>query len=161
MNEQQTGQPAVSSEQARSAPANANSSGVKAFGLIGLVAVLIAGGIYMYRVAQPIEKTIRGKIVAMDVAARTGTFEIVHPKTGETFELAGSVPVECEIIIDGKPAKLADLKVGEDLEATGLLYRTGHVTAQKLIVTREFAGGIESTPVEDAQPAAGEDDAGD
>ena len=101
-------------------------------GLIGLVVVIIASGVYVWKVAQPVHATIRGTILSIDVAERTGQIQYVHPKTGEVYELSGRVPAECKIVVDGKPGTLDDLKAGDKIQAEGLVYRTGQIVAEEL-----------------------------
>ena len=55
----------------------------------------------------------RGTIVSLDVAARKATVEAVDPANGNTRDYVGSVPLDCPITLNGKPAKLEDLKIGD------------------------------------------------
>jgi hypothetical protein len=53
------------------------------------------------------------KVVSLDVDKRTAEIEFIHPKTGRTMKATGTVPPDCDIAIDGKPASLADVRIGD------------------------------------------------
>ena len=123
-------------------------------GLVGLVVVAVAGGVYMWKVAQPVHAEIRGKILSMDVATRTGQIEYVHPKNGNVYELTGTVATDCKILIDGKPGSLDAFKPGDKIDAKGLVYRTGKIIAQELCLVRDATSAAsDAAPAQSSQPA--------
>lgn len=110
---------------------------IAAFVVIAAV-VVICG--YGYRMMRPIEREVSGRIVAIDAASRRAELEFAHPKTGQIIRLAGDVPPDCEVRIDGRPAELADLRPGDNVVVFGSLYRlTGSVTAKWVRATRNTA----------------------
>ncbi|MFH1747115.1 MAG: hypothetical protein ABIG44_08735 [Planctomycetota bacterium] len=80
--------------------------------------------------------TITGTITALDVSSRTATLEFVHPKSGRTITLEGSVPLDCDIRIDDRPADLADLRVGEEASVGGAIHGDMSVTANWVRISR-------------------------
>lgn len=66
----------------------------------------------------------RGTIRTLDVATRQASVEVIVPATGVTRELHGEVASDCAIEIDGKPATLADLRVGDAVEVRARIDRT-------------------------------------
>jgi hypothetical protein len=109
-------------------------------------AVLIA----VVSLNQPPEKvrTVSGQIVSIDAASRTAALEIVHPKTGEKLQLEGQVPLDCNIVIDGRPASLADLRPGERVEVAGIIHRDRTLSANRVRVSRTGAA-------QSSQPSSG------
>lgn len=117
-----------------------------------VVIVLIIGGVTYYRqMSKMTTREITGRVLAIDVASRKAAMEFTHPKTGKTFQLDGHVPPECDIQIDGKPAQLTDLKVGETIDVFGTLYRNGNMEAKWVKVSRTAS---QPSPAPSSSPAA-------
>lgn len=104
------------------------------FGGVVAVALLIGGGFYVYRLLQPREGRVRGVITEVDAAQRTATLEFVHPRTGDTFELRGTVPAETPIHGPGGELAFDDVAVGSEVEARGLLYPDRRIVALEVTV---------------------------
>lgn len=84
-------------------------------------------------------------VTKLDVEKRTAEIEFVHPKSGRTMKATGSVPRDCSITIDGEPATLADIRVG-DVGSLGAIGRGYSVEADWVRIRRQQAT---------SQPAAG------
>lgn len=102
-------------------------------GLVGVFVIVGAGISYVIRMQRPIQRDgIEGTIVKIDVAARTATLEIIHPKTGKPINITGEVAPDCVILRDGQQITMADLEPGEAIDASGLLYPL----TQRIVATR-------------------------
>jgi hypothetical protein len=75
------------------------------------------------------------KIVRIDVPTRTAAIELIHPRTGQPLEIEGVVPLGCEITIDGRPADLGELIVGEQAFVEASI-RGNSITPQRVAVKR-------------------------
>ena len=82
---------------------------------------------------ERVYRVIPGVAKSVDPASGKVSMEFTHPDKG-TIELVGVVTQETEIIIDGRVAKLEDVKMGEDVEVTG--YKVGEGTAAQLVVVK-------------------------
>jgi hypothetical protein len=86
-----------------------------------LVVVVCAGvsgavGWQVRRATRAREYTLRdARIVAIDPANGAGEIEFVHPRTGQTVRVTASMPPECDLTIDGRPATATDIRVGDRL----------------------------------------------
>lgn len=118
--------------------------------VIGVAIVVVVGTQYRKTRTKSLHQT-QGTILSIDVASRQATIEFVHPKSGQRFQLAGDVPADCNIHIDGKPATLADLKVGEQVRVEGTVGRDKHVVAKSVWVTR--APTTTSAPTATTRPS--------
>jgi len=84
--------------------------------IIAIVAILVVGGVFVgikKRDDQKLAKQTPGTITAIDLATGKATIEIVIPQTGEKQPYTSKIPSNCEITINGKPAKLEDVQVGD------------------------------------------------
>jgi hypothetical protein len=79
-------------------------------------------------------RNISGIARAVNLETGEVAMDFLHPKKGDKLELRGTVTQDTEIIIDGRIAKLEDVKIGEGVEVTG--YVTGEGPDQKLVVTK-------------------------
>jgi hypothetical protein len=104
--------------------------------VIGIVVVITLGVTFMRLMPGEQVRTINATIVSIDAVNRTASIAFVHPKTGQTLELKGSVPPECDIQINGKPAQMSDLKSGERAEVNGTIRRDMTLSANWVRVTR-------------------------
>ena len=60
-----------------------------------------------------------GTVVAVDPSARTAKLEMIDPANGATRQFDGAIPETCTITVNGRPATLADLRVGDAVPVTG------------------------------------------
>ncbi len=95
--------------------------------LLTLLGVGILGfvGWRMLSMGKPRVRDLEGvTITQLDADARVAEIEFVHPKTGRKHTLASDVPVDCEIVVDGLPARLAALRVGDVVDVRGEIRRS-------------------------------------
>ncbi|GEM_PF-2333200 len=105
--------------------------------------VLVAAGLaaigwQAMRLTRPREGVLRlATVTKLDVASRSGEISFVHPRSGQPMTIAAEhIPAECEITVDGRPATLADVRVGDTVSAGGLIYPDHTVSPRWLHVTR-------------------------
>ena len=103
---------------------------------VGAVAVLALILIIGSRLSRAESHTVNVTITRIDADARTASVELVRPKTGQTIQLEGTVPPECEISIDGQPAALGDLRVGDRAQVRGRVHSDRTLSADWVRVTR-------------------------
>ncbi len=89
------------------------------------------------------------RITKFDPVTRKGEIEFVHPKSGRTMTVSGSVAESCTITINGAPATIADVQVGDVATVEGVVFATRTVEAHSVSIER-------SQP--EAQPAAPADE---
>lgn len=94
--------------------------------LLALIGLIVLGGVswQVWRLTRPRDYTLKSAtITQIDAARRTGEVEFVHPKSGQTMRVtANYIPPECEITINGEPATLADVRVGDTVAVHGTAY---------------------------------------
>lgn len=66
-----------------------------------------------------------GTVVAVDPAARTAKLEMIDPANGATRQFDGAIPETCTITLNGRPAALADLRVGDAVQVRVRIERHG------------------------------------
>jgi hypothetical protein len=82
--------------------------------LIVVFAVLLVAILTGIRsLAGPPSHEGRGTIISIDAGARMATVEAIDPANGNTRDYVGTVSPECVITINGKPAKLEELRAGD------------------------------------------------
>ncbi len=116
------------------------STGTRRVLILAIIGVVFVAGLAISVVRRmPKEKTvtITGRITKLDVASRAASIQFVHPKSGKTMTADGQVPLDCDLQIDGKPARIEDLRVGDEGEVKGTLHRDYSVTASWVRVTRQ------------------------
>ena len=112
--------------------------------LILTVFGLVVAGLAIWqvrRLAQPREYDLKSATVTkLDAAKRSGEIEFVHPKSGQAMTVtAKEIPADCQISINGNPATLADVRVGDTVGVRGLIYADHTVKPQRIRVTRAEA----------------------
>ena len=101
-----------------------------------MVAVLAVLGVIAGRQLlreRVLQRTVT--IVSIDPESRTATIEYVQPKTGRALQIEGYVAPECDIRIDGEPATMRDLRIGEQAEVQATVRGT-NIRANWVHVTR-------------------------
>lgn len=96
----------------------------KAAILVGLGVVLVIAVVWRVVLwTQPREYELKSAVVTrLDVPGRSGEIQFVHPKSGRTmFVAADHIPEDCEILINGERATLADVRVGDTVAVRGLV----------------------------------------
>ncbi len=126
---------------------------------IVILALVLVAGIVTWRVARPKPGNIRqlndATITRIDAGAGAAEIEFVHPKTGQTMRLSATVGPNCSITLDGKPATIRDLRVGDKIDVRGVVKKDffgASVEPQQVTVRR----GNTATPAAAtaSQPAA-------
>jgi len=64
---------------------------------------------------------VEGAVTFVDAASRRERLKYQDPKSGAAIELSGEVPPDRTIMINGEPATLADVRVGDHGRAKGQL----------------------------------------
>lgn len=112
-------------------------------GVVVTVAQQLAGGKRVY--------TVEGVITYLEPDTRTAGFEFKHPRDGSLREKTAKVPEECEILLNGKPATMKDLKVGDRGKVVGSwTKKTKELIPLSVRITREGA----TTQQASTKPAA-------
>jgi hypothetical protein len=93
----------------------------------------VAGGVVLLRIrsASPKVREVEATITFVDPSARRASIETTHPKSGAAVEVNGEVPPECTITINGQPADLADLRVGDSAVVRGRVLRQPEEDSKK------------------------------
>ncbi len=94
-----------------------------------------AGNFFARRIGTPIEflrtssrhfvHEASGTVVAVDPAARTAKLEMIDPANRATRQFDGAIPETCTITVNGRRATLADLRVGDAVQARVRIERRG------------------------------------
>lgn len=93
-------------------------------------------------------RTVEGTITFVDVATRQASLEVKSPKDGHLVEIAGVVPEDCPIVINGKTATLDQVATGDRATVGGTWNKkTKQVKAVSIDITRT------AEPVAETQPA--------
>ena len=66
-----------------------------------------------------------GTVVAVDPSARTAKLEMIDPANGATRPFDGVIPETCKITLNGRPATLGDLRVGDAVQVRVRIERRG------------------------------------
>ncbi len=56
---------------------------------------------------------VKGTITYLDIAQRVASVEVIDPANGRTREFRGTAADDCVVTINGQPAQLTDLRVGD------------------------------------------------
>jgi len=107
------------------------------------LAVAVVGAVIVLGVASWIANTKankpprerRGIITKVDYASRKGSLKFVHPKTNDAIEVPGEIAPDCVIEIDGKPAQITDVRVGDSAIVRASV-RSGNVIVSGLKIIR-------------------------
>ncbi len=116
------------------------------------IVVLAVAGWRLMKLMQPREHTLTSAtITKLDVTDRTAEVEFIHPKSGQMITVAGVVPEGCDIQINGAPATMADLRIGDIAEVRGMIYPDRSVEPIWVRVRRASATTQPASP--DTPPA--------
>jgi len=69
---------------------------------------------------------VKGTITQLDLAERSALVEAIDPANGRSREFRGFAAPDCEVTIDGRRAKLADLRVGDTAQIRARVQRQAH-----------------------------------
>ena len=85
--------------------------------VIAVVGIVVIGGLWLalksHRPSRDAVKVNKATVTAIDVAGRRATVEFIHSKSGQLISMDGDLPDDDKIRIDGKPATIRDVRVGD------------------------------------------------
>jgi hypothetical protein len=118
--------------------------------LLTLVVVVVLAAV-AYQVYRSIPRARVGQIDAATVTAvnpeqRTAEIEFTHPRSGRLIRLKGTLAPAGQLLIDGEPAPLAELRVGDRVAVRGTLYPDYTVTAEWVRVQRSPTSAPAAAP---------------
>ena len=106
---------------------------------VAIVAIGVAAACYyafgLQSGGPKIRDNVDVRITAIDVSKSQIKAEFIHPRDGRTYPIVAQVDDTCEITIDGAPAKLSDLVVGDRAVGKGAL-KDGVIQPMAIRVTR-------------------------
>jgi hypothetical protein len=96
---------------------------------------------------------MEGRITAIDYGTREASVEFRHPRSGYLQEVTRPVPTDCPITVQGTPAGLEVIKVGDRVNVRGEWdRRTKRVRILAIDVVP--AGAVETAPATEVPPSA-------
>ncbi len=100
--------------------------------LVG-VGIIAAGGasLLLTRSASPKVREVEATITFVDPTERRASIETTHPRSGAAIEVDGEIPPECTITINGEPADLGDLHIGDSAVVRGRILRQPEQASKK------------------------------
>lgn len=101
--------------------------------------MVAAIGWQVAKLARPREYELKSAtITKLNTATRSGEIEFIHPKSGRTQKVSAQhIPEDCEVLINGQPAELSDVQVGDTVAVRGLVYPDYTVEPRWVRVTRQ------------------------
>jgi hypothetical protein len=86
-------------------------------------------------------ETVDAVLTHVDVSKRLAAAEILDPRKNLRTDMLGEVPPDCTITINGAPADLSDLQVGDDARITAIVLKKkrpsgARAVAKSIEVTR-------------------------
>lgn len=113
--------------------------------VIALGAGFLACGACGHKDAAPEHRTIDGVAESIDPSTNQVSMRWYNQKKQQDMKVAGTVTDQTEILINGRVARLEDIKVGEKVKATGRIMKDSGATQLTVIATR-IEVTRESTP---------------
>lgn len=111
-----------------------------------LAAAAVVAGIVIKNRASVFE--VEGVITMIDAKSRVASLEFTNPRTGKRVERSVEIADDCEILLNGSPAKMDDLKPGEKAVVKALYKKKQVLRPLSVRVVR----GAETSPA--SAPAA-------
>jgi hypothetical protein len=106
------------------------------FGLVlGLVALLVLG-FYLRSRSGPKSIAVKATVLGISPGTRSATLEYVHPNSGQRLQGSGSIPMNCEILIDGRPGQFTDIRPGDAVTITGIMNSDRQFLARRVVLQR-------------------------
>ncbi len=106
--------------------------------------------------SQPAERTFTGTIASLDLQSRSITVNWRHPRARGRMPLAAQIGPSAQVLLDGKPAAVTDLKVGDLVQVTG---RPATVQGNNQLVLNRIeklkAPATSTAPAASSAPAGG------
>lgn len=91
--------------------------------LVGAIVVLVTVVAVLGRRSGSEAKPVNGVMTYVDAAKRLGAAEILDPRTNVQREMLGEFPPDCVITINGKPAELSDLRIGDKVKVVASIVK--------------------------------------
>lgn len=109
-------------------------------GLVAAVAAVLCVQALVQRAAGPAKHEAKGTILSIDTANRRAVLEVIDPANGATRQFHGAIAENCAITINGMPATLADLRVGDVAQVRARSERGPSVSDrdQRSLIVAEF-----------------------
>lgn len=105
----------------------------------GLIVVAAFGAVSLTRSLASVEREIKGTIASLNLETRHASLSFKHPRTWKDMTVDGVVPADCPITIDGRPATLADLHVGEHVRVRCRITADKRITPLAVVAVRKPA----------------------
>lgn len=102
--------------------------------IIGAVVVLVAVVAVLSGRSGSAAKPVNGVMTFVDAGKRLGAAEILDPRTNVQREMLGEFPPDCVITINGKPAELSDVRVGDKVKVVASVVKEERPSGAQAIV---------------------------
>lgn len=103
------------------------------------VVVVLAGGWagYQWLKYRPRQRDVEGTVTWVDADQRKASIEFIADWDNERKEKTATVPEDCEILLNGEPADLAQIRAGDQASVKAIYYRkTKELELLEVKVTR-------------------------
>lgn len=117
-----------------------------------ILGLLVLGGGCSDKESAVVIRQLQGTIEKMDVSSGRVTLRYLHEETGEERLVQGLVTDETEIFVNGRLAKLQDMRIGEHILVHGRVEKIGkdrRITALKIEISRQETVSFPSPPPSD------------
>lgn len=108
--------------------------------LLTILGAAVLGGVawqIVRAIPTPRVRTLaNARITHIDAAARAAEIEFTHPRSGKVTRLNGVLKPDGQVFVDGEPATIADVRVGDLVEVKGMVIPPDRVEAEWVRVTR-------------------------
>jgi hypothetical protein len=111
--------------------------------MIAMAAGFVLCGACGHKNAEPEHRIIEGVAESIDVGTNQVSMRWYNPKKQSEMLVSGTVTDTTEILINGRVARLEDIKVGEKVKVAGRIVKDSgsvQLVATLIEVTREGAG---------------------
>ena len=102
--------------------------------IIGILVVLMTIVAVLGRRSGSEAKPVNGVMTYVDAAKRLGAAEILDPRTNVQREMLGEFPPDCVITINGEPAELSDVRVGDKVKVVASIVKEERPSGAQAIV---------------------------
>jgi hypothetical protein len=129
--------------------------------ILGGVAIIVIAGLAAYarHLTRPREYELKSATITSleferqgeRIVSARGVLEFVHPRSGQTMSVTGTIPADCPIFVDGAPAQLPDLRVGDQVAVRGTVFADRTITPQWVRVQRSSAARQDSASAPSTQ----------
>jgi hypothetical protein len=120
--------------------------------MVAMAAGLLAFGACGHKNTEPEHRTIEGVAESIDPSSNQVSMRWYNPRKQVDMKVVGTVTDQTEILINGRVARLEDIKLGEKVKVTGRIMKDSgspQLIATRIEVTRESS----PTSVPSTRPA--------